>query len=67
GLLNDSTRKGVEEALQKNNLAGAAELLASSVRGRVKELLANQLKGYVVLGGHETIGKGIVRLQVVDA
>ncbi|MEM1509651.1 MAG: type III-B CRISPR module RAMP protein Cmr4 [Thermofilaceae archaeon] len=67
GLLNDSTRKGVEEALQRNDLAGAAAHLASSVRDRVKELLANHLKGYVVLGGHETIGKGIVRLQVVSA
>ncbi|MEM4030272.1 MAG: hypothetical protein QXO02_10265, partial [Thermofilaceae archaeon] len=67
GLLNDSTRRKVEDALQKNDLAGAAALLASSVRDRVKELLANQLKGYVVLGGHETIGKGIVKLQVVGA
>ncbi|MEM3944489.1 MAG: type III-B CRISPR module RAMP protein Cmr4, partial [Thermofilaceae archaeon] len=67
GLLDDSIRKRVEEALQKNDLAGAAALLAGSARERVKELLTNQLKGYVVLGGHETIGKGIVKLQVVSA
>ncbi|MEM2275182.1 MAG: type III-B CRISPR module RAMP protein Cmr4 [Thermofilum sp.] len=67
GLLDDSTRKRVEEALQKNDLAGAAALLASSARERVKKLLTDQLKGYIVLGGHETIGKGIVKLQVVSA
>ncbi|MEM4455608.1 MAG: type III-B CRISPR module RAMP protein Cmr4 [Thermofilaceae archaeon] len=64
GLLDDSTRKRVEEALQKNDLAGAVALLASSARERVKKLLTDQLKGYIVLGGHETIGKGIVKLRV---
>ncbi len=62
GLLseNDASKiEGVSDVISK------MERIAEAVRGKVKELIDNQLKGYIILGGHETIGKGIVRVEIL--
>jgi len=40
------------------------QTVAEAVRSKVRDLINQQLKGYLILGGHETIGKGIVHLKL---
>lgn len=40
--------------------------IVSEVAKNVKEVIRNYLKGYIILGGHETIGKGIVGIEFLE-
>lgn len=40
--------------------------ISLEVREKFKKLITENLKGYLIIGGHETIGKGIVKVQFLE-
>ncbi|MEM2371032.1 MAG: type III-B CRISPR module RAMP protein Cmr4 [Thermofilaceae archaeon] len=66
GLMNESNLQKVKEHLSRNGISAAASSIAEAVSYSVEKMLEQQLHGYIVLGGHETIGKGIVKLRVMS-
>ena len=64
GLLTEDDGKRVWEKLLQSDVVGASEVVAGSVRKALLDSL-ERLSWYVIAGGHETIGKGIMKLRVV--
>lgn len=63
GLFDSSSE--IEEALNQNKLVEASKQIVEKVKSYVQRLLRDILKGYVIVGGHETIGRGIVQVEVI--
>ncbi len=60
---------GREQVAAINNSASIIEkmqLITKSVENKFKQIIKDSLKGYIILGGHETIGKGIVSLRLLS-
>ncbi len=62
-LLDDNKVKRVEAS---TNLVEKLNLLAEAIREVFRRAINEQLRGYLILGGHETIGKGIVKVEFLD-
>jgi len=62
-ILNDDQ---IERAKNTNLILGKMQIITKAVREKTKDLVNNQLRGYLILGGHETIGKGIVSLKLLS-
>ena len=62
-LLKEGYERRVKES---SEVLERIRVLAEAIRQKTLSLLRDQLKNYVILGGHETIGKGMVRLEVID-
>jgi CRISPR-associated protein Cmr4 len=52
---------------EEKTFAGKMNVIVKSLRRNIIDMIANQLKGYLILGGHETIGKGIAKLEILDS
>ncbi len=62
-ILDDDQIKNIKNT---NSIVEKMRMIAKGVKKKVKNLISEQLKGYIILGGHETIGKGIVNLKLID-
>jgi len=62
-LLNDEQKEKISKS---NNILEKIQLITKHIRERFINLVNNQLKGYTILGGHETIGKGITKLEILS-
>lgn len=60
-LIDEETREKVSGA----GLPQASGLLAEGVRRQVIKLLKDRLKNFIVVGGRETVGRGIVKLRPI--
>jgi len=63
-LLNDEYKERISKS---NNILGKMRFITESIRMKLIDLINGQLKGYVILGGHETIGKGITKLEILGS
>ncbi|MGC9106643.1 MAG: type III-B CRISPR module RAMP protein Cmr4 [Infirmifilum sp.] len=57
----------MDEAKSEKRILNKMSAIVGGIREKVKEMIVEQLKGYLILGGHETIGKGIVKLEIFDS
>ncbi len=66
GVLTQDTAKEVKEKLQQNNVdvSKASEIVVMNLKNTLQEGL-RVLNNYIIVGGHETIGRGIIKLEVV--
>ena len=59
-----------EDDVKKIKGAGRTQdklhIIVRAIEMKTRSMVAEQLKGYLILGGHETIGKGIVKLETFD-
>lgn len=62
------TLRLIDESKSIDTNVGLAKLqrtIASEIAKNVEKVVQEKLKGYIIVGGRETIGKGIVRLHIV--
>ena len=64
GLLTYDAQE-IRQDLNHGNVVSASRRVVENVRKALQDALA-KLNGYVIVGGHETIGKGIIKLKVID-
>jgi len=57
----------IHEAKSEKRILDKMSAIVECIREKLKEMVVEQLKGYLILGGHETIGKGIVKLEILDS
>jgi len=55
-----------EKVKESNSLVEKFNLLAEANREFFRKVINEQLRGYIILGGHETIGKGIMKVEFLD-
>lgn len=60
-ILND---RQAEDIKSGDSIIEKMQIVACAVRNKVRDLINVQLGGYLILGGHETIGKGIVSIKL---
>lgn len=63
GILDDELIGKIEST---ESILDKMNLIAGAVRSTIAELINEELKGYLILGGHETIGKGIINLKLIS-
>ena len=61
-LIDSNIKDRVINALSAGDIVAASTRIVTDIRLAFQRLVYDQLKGYVIVGGHETIGKGIVKL-----
>jgi len=63
-LLNDEYKEKISKS---NSILEKMRFTTESIRMKFIALVNDWLKGYIVLGGHETIGKGITKLEILGS
>jgi len=56
----------VQEIKSLSNPIEKAKKITEGVRESVRNFIKERIKGYLILGGHETIGKGIMKIEFLD-
>ena len=57
----------LKKLLQSSTIIEVHTTLVEGIRRRVWEAISNVLQGFIILGGKETIGKGIVELKLLTS
>ncbi|RLF14813.1 MAG: type III-B CRISPR module RAMP protein Cmr4 [Thermoprotei archaeon] len=65
GLIEDSDVSVIQSQLDERRVVEASKALAKAIKERVHSVLKESHKNYIIIGGNETIGKGIVKLNLV--
>ncbi|MEZ0346282.1 MAG: type III-B CRISPR module RAMP protein Cmr4 [Infirmifilum sp.] len=58
-------KENIKSLTEGQDIPKINEAIASDLKSFVLGLLSGDLRGYLILGGHETIGKGIVRVTPI--